>query len=239
MRKSQNIFGWLTLALALGLSAYPAFAQRSLGQGKHKAEKKRAEGAKRNLTPGAEATRSPAAPATEFGKNSNPQNPAGQNIAAQKRDAAAQNLPPQWMERLQTMEPADQERFMNNNERFRSLPPERKAQIRARLREFRQLSPEQRQQLRTRASVWEKIPPEKRQLVRQQLLPKWKNMAPDRRAEIKRRLNALNGLSDDERAARLNDPEFVRGLNPNEQAMLRDLSDLRVTAAPNASDGEQ
>lgn len=238
MRRTQNIFGWLTLALALTLSASPAFAQRSLGQGKHKAERKKAKRAERNAAPAAEATASQATSATAPLTNSNPQNPGGQNIAAQKRDAAAQNVPPQWMERLQKMEPADQERFMNNNERFRSLPPERKAQIRARLHEFRQLSPEQRQQLRTRASVWEKIPAEKRQHVRQELLPKWKNMAPDRRAEIKRRLNALNGLSDDERTARLNDPDFVRGLNPNEQAMLRDLSDLRVTAAPNASDGE-
>ncbi|NDQ57547.1 MAG: DUF3106 domain-containing protein [Acidipila sp.] len=147
---------------------------------------------------------------------------------------AGQNVPPQWMERLQKLPPAEQERFMTNNERFRNLPPEQKAQIRERLREFHQLSPEERQKLRERANVWEKIPPEQRQRVRQEILPRWKQMSPDRREEIKHRLNALNGLSEQDRAAKLRDPNFVRGLDSSEQDMLRNLSNLRVTPATGA-----
>jgi hypothetical protein len=135
------------------------------------------------------------------------------------------------MKRLQKLTPAEQERFMQNNERFRNLPPDQKAQIRQRLHEFRQLSPEQRQKLREREGVWERIPPEQRQRVRQEILPRWKQMAPDRREEIKRRLNALNGLTEDDRAAKLRDPSFVRGLNPSEQEMLRNLSDLGVSSS--------
>src|SRR5580704_6498338 len=43
------------------------------------------------------------------------------------------DLPPKWIEQVQNMSPADQERFMANNERFRSLPPQRQEQIRRRL----------------------------------------------------------------------------------------------------------
>lgn len=227
MRTTLHIFGLITLALATAL-APSASAQRGLGQGKRHAKKLK------KLNPPEEkpktANPKDEQPKSESSAASAPQpTPAGSAAQPLKNP---QNVPPQWMERLQQMSPAEQERFLNNNERFRNLPPERKAEFRRRLQEFRQLTPEQRQKLRERASVWEKIPPDQRQRVRQELLPKWKQMPPERREEIKRRLNALNGLSDEERAARLNDPEFVRGLSPSEQSMLRDLGSLRVIPAP-------
>jgi len=228
MRRILNIFGLLTLALAAALAAAPASAQRGLGQGKQRAKK-----LKKNKPP-AEKTNS-ASPKDEQPKSepSAATVPQPGNVGNTGQPAkAAQNVPPQWIERLQQMPPAEQERFLNNNERFRSLPPERKAEIRQRLQDFRQLSPQERQQLRERASVWEKIPPEQRQRVRQEILPKWKQMTPERREEIKRRLNALNGLSEEERTARMNDPNFTRGLSPSEQGMLKDLSNLRVTPGP-------
>src|SRR5262249_46275223 len=37
----------------------------------------------------------------------------------------AGELPPNWVERLRDMQPAEQEQFMRNNQRFQSLPPDR------------------------------------------------------------------------------------------------------------------
>ncbi len=63
------------------------------------------------------------------------------------------SLPPRWIDRLQAMTPTEQEKFLNNNERFRRLPPERQAQIRQRLQVWNGLSPEQRQTLVERERV--------------------------------------------------------------------------------------
>lgn len=227
MPKTLHIIG--LLALAAALVPAPVEAQRGLGQGKARLLKPR----KNN--PSADKPKNASPKKDEQPKNDSPAAETPQPAPAASVEVppkAGKNVPPEWMERLQKMSPAEQERFLNNNERFRNLPPERKAEIRQRLQDFRQLSPEEREKFRERANVWEKITPDQRQRVRQEILPKWKQMAPDRREEIKRRLNALNGLGDEERAAKLKDPEFLRGLSPSEQGMLRDLSSLRVTAAP-------
>jgi hypothetical protein len=57
------------------------------------------------------------------------------------------NLPPRWIEQLQAMGPAEQERFLSNNARFRSLPAQRQAQIRRRLRAWNNLPLDQRRAL--------------------------------------------------------------------------------------------
>src|ERR1700680_210734 len=66
-------------------------------------------------------------------------------------------LPPRWVERLQGMSPAEQERFLSNNARFRSLPPERQAQIRQRLQIWNGLTPEQHQAVLEREQLWHRV----------------------------------------------------------------------------------
>jgi hypothetical protein len=214
----------LILALAVGPGVVPAAAQRSLGQGKQRANKLK------KIPPPAQKTK--IANAKNEQPNPKVATPVAPTSAGEPEAThpakTPPNLPPQWMERLQQMPPAEQERFLNNNERFRSLPPERKAEIRRRLQEFRQLSPAEREDFRKRSEVWEKMTPEQRQRVRQQLLPKWRQMAPERRQEINRRLHELNRLSDEERSAKLKDPNFFAGLNPSEQDMLKELGNLRI-----------
>ncbi len=141
-------------------------------------------------------------------------------------------LPPHWMERLQDMTPGAQERFLANNEHFKNLPPDRQAQIRRRLQHWNSLAPEQRQALRERELVWERMTPDQKRYVREELLPKWQRLPADRRQILVQKLHALRNLNDSERGARLNDPAFVNGLSPDERVMLRDLSNLRVGAAP-------
>jgi uncharacterized protein DUF3106 len=151
--------------------------------------------------------------------------PKGQATPPERR---MMGLPPKWIERLQDMPPEQQERFMNNNERFNSLPPQQQAQIRQRLRVWNNLSPQQQQEIREREQVWEQLTPEQQDYVRNVLQPRWQQMPPQRKAVILQHLRALNNLSDDDREARLNDPAFNQGLSPDEQRMLRDLAHLRV-----------
>jgi len=136
------------------------------------------------------------------------------------------------MDRVQEMPPEEQERFLNNNERFRSLPPERQAQIRRRLQKWNTFTPEQQREVREREQVWQRMMPEQRRRVRETILPKWQQLQPERRQALMRRLRELRGLSDAGRASRLKDEAFLNGLSPDERELLRELSNLRVGQPP-------
>ncbi|HEY1866354.1 MAG TPA: DUF3106 domain-containing protein [Candidatus Acidoferrales bacterium] len=141
-------------------------------------------------------------------------------------------LPPKWVEQVQNMPPAQQERFLANNERFQSLPPQRQAQIRRTLQAWNNLTPEQRQTLQQREQILERMTPEQQRYVRNTLVPQWQSMPPARRQVIRRKLQQLQGLDETGRAAKLNDESFVNGLSPDEQQMLRGLSSLGSNEPP-------
>ena len=142
------------------------------------------------------------------------------------------DLPPRWVERLQEMSPAEQEKFLNNNARFRSLPPQQQAQIRQRLRTWNNLPPPQRQTLIERERILEQMTPEQRRYVRQTLVPEWQSLPPARRQVVLGKLRDLHDLNDSERTTKLNDESFLSGLSAEERQMLRDLSNLRVGSPP-------
>ncbi len=142
------------------------------------------------------------------------------------------NLPPKVFERLQDMPPDRQEKFLENNQRFRNLPPDQQARIRQRLQAWNKLTPAQQQEFRERQRVWEQMTPEQQHEVRQTLLPRWQQLPPPRRQAIMQRLHQLRDLSESDRQARLNDPSFVEGLNPEDREMLGQLAHLHVGMAP-------
>jgi hypothetical protein len=144
----------------------------------------------------------------------------------------ANKLPPKAIERLQDMSPQRQEQFFRNNQRFQNLPPEQQAQIRQRLEAWNRLTPEQQQALRERQNIWEQMTPEQQRNVRQSLLPRWQQMSPVRRQAILRRLHSLRNMTEGERQAKLNDPAFTEGLNPEDREMLGQLAHLHVGMAP-------
>lgn len=146
--------------------------------------------------------------------------------------ANVNKLPPKAIERLQDMPPQRQEQFLRNNQRYLSLPPEQQAQIRQRLEAWNRLTPDQQQALRDRQSVWEQMTPEQQRDVRQSLLPRWQQMPPARRQALLQRLHSLRNMTETERQAKLNDPAFVEGLNPEDREMLGQLAHLHVGMAP-------
>jgi hypothetical protein len=74
--------------------------------------------------------------------------------------------------------------------------------------------------------------PQQRQYVQSNLLPKWQRMSPDRKQLVTGRLHTLQGMSPAERQAALQDPQFMRGLNPDEQSVLRGLDSLNGSPHP-------
>ena len=146
-------------------------------------------------------------------------------------DGRIADLPPQWIEQLQEMGPAEQERFLSNNARFRSLPVQRQAQIRRRLRTWNGLTFERQQALLERQQIWEQLPPAQRRQVRESLLPRWQTLPAVRRQAILAKLRELRGLDGALRKSKLNDESFLENLNADERQMLRELSNLGVGEA--------
>ncbi len=147
--------------------------------------------------------------------------PTGQQPAA--------GVPAGWQQRLQQMSPDERERFLQNNEKFRSLPKEQQNQIRRHFAEWDRLPPQQKETMNRNAEALAKLTPAQRSSLRTQVLPQWRQLAPERRQELKQRLGSLNGLSDAERNGRLNDPNFYQGLSPQEHDVLKQLGEYRLT----------
>lgn len=145
---------------------------------------------------------------------------------------AMEGLPPKWVRKLQDMTPAEQEHFLQNNERFRNLPPRRQAEIRRNLRRWNSLTPEQKRAARNAEAVLERMTPQQRAYVRDTLLPKWQALPRGRRLVIRRRLAILGRMSPATQQEALHDPRFLRGLSPDEREILRDLNSLRNPQPP-------
>jgi hypothetical protein len=161
-----------------------------------------------------------------------PNNPNGGAVNSAQNGRQLSNLPPAWGQKLRDMSPQQQERFMQNNERFRNLPPEKQQQIRQNLQKWNNLSPTERMAMKDRQATWERMSPEQKQYVQRTLLPKWQQMSPDRKQVVTDRLHILQGMSAGDRQKALNDPQFMRGLNPDEQSVLRGLDSVRNPSNP-------
>ena len=97
---------------------------------------------------------------------------------------------------------------------------------------FRQLSPQQQQEMRDRGRVWQQMTPQQRDHIKNEVLPNWRNMPPQRQKAIEQRLGVLQNMPESARNQHLNDPTFTRGMSDEDRATLRDLSHLHVGGAP-------
>lgn len=154
--------------------------------------------------------------------------PAAVNRIPNASQNGSAGLPSDWVEQLQEMRPAQQQRFLKNNLRFRSLPPQQQALIRRRLRAWNSLTNVQREAVLERQQIWEQLPPEQRRQVRESLLPRWQILSVPRRQIILGKLRELRGLDGAQRSAMLNDEDFLGSMNEEDRQMLRDLSSLGV-----------
>ncbi len=115
---------------------------------------------------------------------------------------------------------------------FRDLGPEEKRKVIENNNRLRNLPPAQRQEMLDRGRVWGQMTREQQDHVRNEVVPKWRQMPPDRRRAIQQRLGVLQNMPESARNQHLSDPNFTRGMNEEDKAMLRDLSHLHVGGAP-------
>jgi hypothetical protein len=111
----------------------------------------------------------------------------------------------------------------------RNLSPQ---ELRRNEQHFNQLTPQQKQDYRERAHTWSQLTPAQQNHIKNDVLPRWKQLPPERQRAIQQRLGVLKNMPESARNQHLNDPNFTRGMNEQDKAMLHDLSHLHVGGAP-------
>jgi hypothetical protein len=128
--------------------------------------------------------------------------------------------------------PPNANRPQANVKRFQDLSPEEKQKVLRNRDMFNRLPPQRQQEMREAARNWQRLTPEQQNHIRSDVLPKWRQMPPDRQRAIRQRLGVLQNMPESARNQHLNDPNFTRGMSEEDKAMLRDLSHMHVGGAP-------
>jgi uncharacterized protein DUF3106 len=115
---------------------------------------------------------------------------------------------------------------------FNDLSPQDKQKVLQSYKNFQKLTPAQRQQQKEAAENWGKLTPEQKNHIRNEVIPKWKQLPPDRQRAISQRLGVLKNMPESARNQHLNDPNFTRGMSEEDKATLKDLSHMHVGGAP-------
>jgi len=193
---------------------------------------------KPNRPPVTSQDRIPAKPPS----NNRPNQGTGTVAGAGASSAPARNLTPKqqlgvgaprpWVDTMRQMPPAQRERFFQNSPAFQRMSPAQQSRIRQQFNQWDRMTPQQRADQMQREHVWSQMTPEQREHVKNDVLPRWRQMPPDRRQAIQQRLRVLQNMPESARNQRLNDPRFTEGMSEEDRATLRDLSHLHVGGAP-------
>jgi len=142
---------------------------------------------------------------------------AGALVVAQETAAQDQALAANALDRWNRMSPAERERELAK------LPPARAKLIRQRLRRYNAMSPQEQQALRERYQTFSELPPAKQQVVRQRLR-EFRQLPAPRRPIVHAEVERLRALPEAQRQAQLNSEEFRSHFSPQEQEIVRDLT---------------
>ncbi len=149
------------------------------------------------------------------------QRPRGPSPPASRRRQNRRN----FLERLRTLLPEEQERILANDRRFRNLTPEQQEEIRRRLKRWNRVPPDERRRMRQRQRVLGGLSPAQRRHVRS-LFDQWRSLPPERRQLLVQSFRRLRSLPPDKRREFLEGPELEGRLTPQERRTLAGLARL-------------
>lgn len=115
---------------------------------------------------------------------------------------------------LNNLSPQERQRTLDNYKNYQKLPPA------------------QRQQMQESARNWNRLTPDQKSHIKNDVLPRWQQLPPQRQRAIQQRLGVLKDMPEAARNRHLDDPNFTRGMSEEDKATLRDLAHLHVGGAP-------
>jgi hypothetical protein len=116
--------------------------------------------------------------------------------------------------------------------KFNELSPQERQKVVESYNKQKNLTPAQRQEITDRYKTWQNLTPEQRNHIKNDVVPKWRQLPPDRQRAISQRLGVLKNMPESARNQHLNDPNFTRGMSEEDKATLRDLSHMHVGGPP-------
>jgi hypothetical protein len=133
---------------------------------------------------------------------------------------------------MRELPPAQRERFFQNSPAFQRMPPEQQNKIRQKFNRWDRMTPQQKADQREKEIVWQSLSPEQKSHIKNDVLPAWQQMSPQRQQAIQQRLSVLKNMPEFARNQRLNDPKFTEGMSEEDKATLKDLSHMHIGGAP-------
>jgi hypothetical protein len=137
------------------------------------------------------------------------------------------NRPPERARNQQNRSPAN-----TQPRNFSSLNPQEKQRALENNRDFQRRPPAEQQRIKRGLENWNRLTPAQQNHIKNEVLPKWRQLPPDRQRAIGSRLNVLQNMPESARNRHLDDPNFTRGMSEGDKAMLRDLAHQHVGGAP-------
>ncbi len=116
--------------------------------------------------------------------------------------------------------------------KFENLNPEQKQRTLENNKDFERRTPAEKERIRAAQRNWAMLTTEQKGHIKNDVMPKWRQLPPDRQRAIGSRLNVLQNMPESARNQHLADPNFTRGMSEDDKSMLRDLSHLHVGGAP-------
>lgn len=123
------------------------------------------------------------------------------------------------IERLNSLPPAQRERFLNR------LPPERRRMMEERMERFRSMAPEEKQKLRERMAQFEQMDPEEQERARR-AFRRFSLMPEDRREALQGEMDTLRRLGPEERRRYVRTPQFRDKFLPPERRLVLEMMGL-------------
>jgi hypothetical protein len=179
---------------------------------------------------GRPAAQPPSANHPNQGNGAGANNEGGRNLTP--RQQLGVGAPRPWIQRMRQMPPAQRERFFQNSPAFQRMSPEQQNKIRQKFNQWDRMTPQQKADQTAKEEVWRRMTPAQQDHIKNDVLPKWQQMSPDRQQAIQQRLRVLQNMPESAKNQRLNDPKFTEGMSDEDRATLRDLSHLHVGGAP-------
>ena len=115
---------------------------------------------------------------------------------------------------------------------FNSLNPQEKQRTLDNYRNYQKLPPGQKLQMQEATQNWNRLTPEQKSHIKNDVMPRWQQLSPQRQRAIQQRLGVLKNMPESARNQHLADPNFTRGMSEEDKSMLRELSHLHVGGAP-------
>ncbi|MDE3179866.1 MAG: DUF3106 domain-containing protein [Acidobacteriota bacterium] len=131
-----------------------------------------------------------------------------------------------FFKRMRDLPPAEQDRILRNDAQFHRLPPARQQQIRANLRRWNSLTPRQKQVMRQRQEIVQSLPPAERRYLRTTVFPEYNRLPPPQQRQVMNAFRRLRDMPPGQRQRFLSSPGFARRFSPQQQDVLRGLSNL-------------